>query len=228
MQAGKERIALFDFCETLVSFQTADAFVDYVESVAENRWMRRVALFHRLLRKTHLLSLLFRLFPKGSVNKRLVALRLRGIPEMDLDGYAEAYYVNKIRPCLISVVVDRLRALQAEGWRIVLVSGGYESYLVYFAREFHLLREDVIATRLQFRKGRCTGRLEGKDCMFDYKIGYLEQRFKKEKTESVAFSDSESDLPLLHWADQGIVVERNTPEVRHWGRKYGFSELLWD
>ncbi len=228
MLAGKERIALFDFCETLVSFQTADAFVAYVESVAENRWMRWVAFFHRLLRKSHILSLLFKMFPNGSVNKRLVALRLRGIPEAEMNLHAQAYYEKKIRPALISAVVDQLLTLQSEGWRIVLVSGGYESYLVFFAREFNLLREDVIATRLKFRNGRCTGRLAGKDCMYNNKIEYLEHHFQKDKTESIAFSDSKSDLPLLLWADRGVVVAKRSSDRIHWGKEYGFSELLWD
>lgn len=228
MLEGKERIALFDFCETLVSFQTADAFVAYVESVAENRWMRWVSFFHRLLRKSHILSLLFKMFPNGSVNKRLVALRLRGIPETEMYLHAQAYYEKMIRPALISAVVDQLHTLQSEGWRIVLVSGGYESYLVFFAREFNLLREDVIATRLQFRNGRCTGRFAGKDCMYNNKIEYLEHHFQKDKTESIAFSDSKSDLPLLLWADRGVVVAKKTSDSTHWGNEYGFSELLWD
>ena len=227
MRESRERIALFDFCETLVSFQTADEFVRFVRETSGSRRMRLLDKAHTLLRKAHVISLLERLFPGRSVNKRIVLLGLAGFTGSEIDRYAGLYYERRLRPNLIQRSVDALVALRDDGWRIVLVSGGYEPYLKYFAREFGIAESDIIATRLKFRRGVCRGRFDGKDCMYGYKTVLLDRRFSRAATESVAFSDSKSDLPLLEWADRGVIVRRKEQDVK-WGKGHGFTELIWD
>lgn len=227
MQKDRERIALFDFCETLVSFQTADAFVRFVGEATGSLRVGRVLRFHHFLERKGILWRLFKFFPKAAPGKRIVAWGLKGFSAKELDDLARRYYAERLRPALIPEIIGRLQELQQEGWRIVLVSGGYESYLRYFAHDFGIAPEDILATRLCFRKGVCTGAFSGKDCMNEEKITYLERRFRKESCESVAFSDSESDLPLLRWADQGVIVRRRSRPAT-WGSQYGFTELIWE
>ena len=227
MQEKMEKIALFDFCETLVSFQTADAFVRFVGEVTGSDRVARALRVHHFLERKGIVGRLYKLFPKASPGKRIVVRGLRGFPEQEIDTLAGRYYAERLRPALIPEVTGRLRDLQREGWRIVLVSGGYESYLRYFAREFGIAPEDILATRLRFRRGVCTGTFDGKDCMYDYKTMYLDRRFRRRTCTSVAFSDSESDLPLLRWADCGVVVRRRSSPAP-WAESYGFSELIWE
>ena len=46
-----KKIAIFDFCETLVDFQTADAFVDYVREHTDELSVRRKEKINLILRK---------------------------------------------------------------------------------------------------------------------------------------------------------------------------------
>ena len=227
MQEKKEKIALFDFCETLVSFQTADAFVRFAGEVTGSGHVARVLRLHHFLERKGIVGRMYKLFPKGSPGKRIVACGLRGFPEQEIDSLAGRYYAERLKPALIPEVTCRLQDLQQAGWRIVLVSGGYESYLRYFAREFGIAPEDILATRLRFRRGVCTGTFDGKDCMYDNKVMNLERRFQREACESVAFSDAESDLPLLCWADRGVVVRRRSRPAP-WAESHGLSELIWE
>ena len=227
MKEKKDKIALFDFCETLVSFQTADAFVRFVGEATGSVRVARALRIHHLLARKGILQCLYKLFPKASPGKRIVARGLRGIPEQELDLLAGRYYAERLKPALIPEVIGRLRDLQQEGWRIVLVSGGYEIYLRHFALDFDIAPEDILATRLDFRRNLCTGSFAGKDCMYDNKTMYLDRCFRRGAYESVAFSDSDSDLPLLRWADSGVVVRRRSRQAG-WAELYGFSELIWE
>ena len=227
MQGSKEKIALFDFCETLVSFQTADAFVRFVGEATGSARVSRMMRIHHFLDRKGINGRLSKLFPESSPGKRLVARGLKGFREDALDELAGRYYAQRLRPALIPEVVGRLRSLQRDGWRIVLVSGAYDSYLRFFAREYGIAQDDILATHLRFRKGVCTGTFDGKDCMYGNKIDYLERRFSREACESMAFSDSASDLPLLRWADRGVLVRRRSRPAP-WNAQYGFTELIWE
>ena len=45
-------------------------------------------------------------------------------------------------------------------------------------------------------------------------------------SKSIAYSDSISDLPLLQWADEGVVVSRHKSQA--WAKTYGFTEIVHD
>ena len=46
----------------------------------------------------------------------------------------------------------------------------------------------------------------GFDCMGENKILALEKKYIREEIETVAYSDSETDYPLLSWANRGYFV----------------------
>ena len=202
------KVALFDFCETLANFQTADAYVDYVRNHTTKKSVGKWKKFHEILKKIYVIKILARLLPKSSINKRIYSLQLKGMTVNELDSYANEYYLNVIRPNLIKPVVELLQQLKDEGYRIVLVSGGYGIYLKYFADEFQIAPENVIATNLKIKNGVCTGTFVGKDCLFEEKVKRLNLIFRKSEIYARAYSDSKSDLPMLEWADEGIVVRR--------------------
>lgn len=219
-----EKIAFFDFCETLVSFQTADAFVDYVRRRSRNKHMQRWEKLLRVLRKFKLVFIAERL-TKGrfSISKRLKLYQLKGFNEKEIGLYAQGYYKENIRPNLVSKVLDILRRLQDDGWSIVLVSGGYDVYLKEFAREFGISK--IHSSEVSFKKNLCTGRLKGKDCMGDNKIRLLDFFYNRDEIVSKSFSDSESDVPFLSWANEGFVVSHNSH--KKWVEKYNFVEIIW-
>ena len=73
----REKVAFFDFCETLVDFQTADAFCDYVRERTKKTKMFKIEKNIILLKKIYLLPILQKLFRKyGSIEKKLKAYEL--------------------------------------------------------------------------------------------------------------------------------------------------------
>lgn len=227
MQNNNNRVAIFDFCETIANFQTADEYVNYTRYHYGTFKMQFWNLLHSFLVKTKIISLLDYFFHNCSINKRLIVKQLSNEPVDKLDKAAKDYYNNRIRPNLIETVVNELVNLKREGFRIMLISGGYDIYLKYFAEEFGIKEEDVVSTKLGFKNGKCTGSFEGKDCLNEEKIVRLNSLFPNRANYYFqAYSDSESDRPMLDWADQGFVVRRK--DVRKWDVDNKFKEIVWE
>jgi len=219
-----EKIALFDFCETLANFQTADRFVDYVRENDRRRSILFLKMIHSVLRRTRIIAALSLLFPHKSINKRIYALQLRGLRYEEIDHYARLYYNTVIHPNLIPRMLEELQRQQIDGYRIVLVSGGYDFYLKYFAAEFRIETNDIICTSFVFKNGKCTGLFQGQDCLFDEKVKRINRLLKDHQESSIAYSDSKSDLPMLEWAKTAIVVREISG--KKWNNKY--NEIVWE
>lgn len=224
MQNNNEKVAFFDFCETLTNFQTADAFVNYVREITGNCRAKKWERFRRFLCDVKVISLLSYIFPGKSIHKRLVLYQLKGYSQDILHEFAVRYYMECVKPGFISATINRLRELKNDGYKVGLVSGGYDIYLDEFAEEFNL--DFVISSRIGFEKGLCTGRMSGLDCLDNNKIKLIKQFFKKKPAESIAFSDSKSDIPLLQYADTGVVVSHS--KHQNWVDNYKLEEIIWE
>src|SRR5208337_1357260 len=88
---------------------------------------------------------------------RIVHAVLRGITRDRLDLLGEEEFEYKLKPLLKEEGVRHLKALQATGVEVVLVSQGLEHMMRPLAR--HLGVRWMIANRLDFRDGVATGRL---------------------------------------------------------------------
>ncbi len=88
---------------------------------------------------------------------RIVHAVLRGVTRDRLDLLGEEEFEYKLKPLLKEEGVRHLKALQATGADVVLVSQGLDHVMRPLAR--HLGVQWIIANRLDFRDGVATGRL---------------------------------------------------------------------
>lgn len=216
------KLALFDFCDTLVSFQTADAFVKFVCSHVKNRKIATKEFIRKLLNKIGLTAFLSKKF-KIPVNKAIYLWQLKGISETEIDYYASSYYKTKIKPALVPEVMEELQKMKANGYKVYLLSGGYDRYLKYFVSEYGL--NGCICTKILFKNGICQGKYDGLDCLNQNKVILLDKYFDRKKYKKIiGYTDSISDLPMLRWCYDGIVVSRG--ESYQWAKKHNFKELI--
>ena len=221
----KRRIVIFDFCETLVDFQTADAFVDYAREHLNNRSILRKERINLLLRRYKLTRVAEKLTSyKCSIEKRLKLWQLKGVSKEDLTTLAYSYYKEIIKPHLIEKTNTLLQRHQQNGYEIWLISGGYGIYLQYFKEEFNI--DQLISSNIGFKKDKCTGRMSCVDCMHIHKVELLKDKLSHENEFEIvaSYSDSSSDIPILGVAKQGFVVSR---QHQSWGESYGFKEIIW-
>lgn len=218
-------LVVFDFCETLVRFQTADRFVDFIiqkENYHKYRWINLLA---RALYRMKIILVVNKLLPKLNPMKRLKLLQLRGMAKTRMEAYANEFYQTEIKPNMISPLYDLLLEHRNQKDYIMIISGGYAPYIKLFAEHNQL--DAYFATEIEFANQKVTGYFEGKDCLYEQKVILL-NRFLVDNNltfqKTIAYSDSISDLPLLQWADEAFVVSRE--KTQPFAKQYGFKEII--
>jgi len=219
------KLVVFDFCETLVDYQTADAFVDFViekEKYYHYEWLN---YFDKILTKTRVMAVVRKLFPELNPSKRLKLFQIRGVALKTINQRAEDYYNQHLLTNLITPVYKLFNAHIANNDYVMIISGGYAPYIKVFSEKHQI--KAFFATEMESHGNRLTGSFRGKDCLYGQKVVLLDQFLKENNIEyssSMAYSDSSSDLPLLQWADEGVVISKNKSQA--WAVQYGFQEII--
>lgn len=217
------RVAVFDFCDTIVNFQTADRFVYYAIEHSDDEKIRGRRKILDNIQKCRYIRR-FDKATKGrySLNKRIILWQLRGMNKSKMENLAEDYYRNEITQNLHKDILELITEYQKAGWLIYIASGGYDVYLRFFISDYSI--DGCCCTRLKFVNNVFSGKMEGKDCMRREKVQMMNKALGDNVENTVAYSDSKSDIPLLLWADKGVVVSKE--KHRAWVIDYGLEEYM--
>ena len=229
MKGITKKFAFFDFCDTLVGFQTADAFVDYVRLKNGNSHMRMIESFLEILHKSRIITVLNKLVPRLEVAKRIKLYQLKGFGIHELNTLSESFYSEMVKPGLIDIVLKDMKRLADDDYEICLVSAGYSIYLKYFADEYQI--KHLISTEIAFNQegNTCLGTISGRDCIRREKVSRLKSYLEDQNVnykESISYSDNITDLPLLLMAGKGVVISKGSSQP--WRHKYNFKEIIWN
>ncbi len=117
---------------------------------------------------------------------------------------AEQYVLPRVRP----EIINRLRNHQAMGHKVILVSGTFSPLLHEIGHWLEV--EDAVGTPMILDGGRYTGASELPVCQGRHKVTRLEQYLDERKdilwSDSYAYADSYSDLPLLERVGHPVAV----------------------
>ncbi len=228
---NKTKIAFFDVCETLISFQTADAFVDYIrdntdDDVVRGRMLRRERWLD-VLKRIQVVRVCDKFLPGLKLEKRMKLWQLEGLKEVYLLTMGQHYVEDILRYTEIKLVVNAMQQLMLEGYEVILVSAGYDVYLQFLGGLYGV---PVIATELEFDNGICTGKWVGSDCYGQEKVRRICQYFGASCEQldglqnSIAYSDSESDMPMLNLCKRKVAVIHGNRY--NWGESNGCEVVL--
>lgn len=216
-------LVVFDFCDTLVPFQSANSFVNFVVessgSFARNFYLKIVYLLIRIKAVNFIERLGFE-----NLSKKLILFSIRGLEKGALTSIAAEYYQQKIQPFLIDKTVQILKEYLDQKSRVIVVSGGYKIYIDHLKQTLGI--EEVYASRLEYKNDKATGFLDGADCLGAEKVRQLNELFPTKKLfdNIVCVSDSITDLPMLQWGNHGIVISK--ARSQYWPGKYSFKEVI--
>ncbi|MCI9534700.1 MAG: HAD-IB family phosphatase [Lachnospiraceae bacterium] len=219
-----ERIALVDFCETIVSFQTYDSFLKFVlinelprhfKIIGNKKFIKMYEILEKISRKTGINWFSY---------KQLLTYQTKGMEYSLLERYGKDFYDKKLKSNFIIPTIELIKDLQKENYRIILVSGGSDLYIKQFADEFGI--KDILTSQIEFKNGISTGRLIS-DCMGWNKVELVKEYVKHRKIQGIfetGISDSKSDLPVLNLCKRKIVISRNSHQ--YWVENE-MEEIVW-
>ena len=131
-------------------------------------------------------------------------------PREELDEWHAEFMRTKIEPIIRAKGVELVRRHLGHGDLCAIVTSTNAFITAPIAREFDL---DLVATELEVRDGRFTGKPSGTPCFREGKITRVEEwlagqgRILASFTAIWFYSDSQNDLPLLEYVTHPVAVD---------------------
>lgn len=198
-----KRLVIFDFCDTLASFQTADQFCKYV---LRKELRHTVLMLDWFLSRFYCYKLTAKLGYKGFSQKAFLLKGLQGLTRHELELYGKQFVQERIENQLNNVVKQRFSDHIAQGDVVVINSGGYEVYLLHFSNQFNV--NYTFSTKFVYVNNVFTGEIDGKDCLGQEKV----QRMIESKildidySDICVYSDSITDMPIFNLATKKVAI----------------------
>jgi len=215
------RAALFDMDRTLVRKETASLYVKYQRAIGEATWRDTVQVLYWVTQYT------FGIIDAPEVARK-AARSFEGMPESVLAAHCEECFRRYVEVHLAEAGRAAVEHHRARGEVVAIVTGASPYAARPLARRLGI--EHVVASELEVgADGRLTGRVVDPLC---YGTGKIERAsrlaaelgFRLE--ESVFYSDSFTDLPLLEHVAEPVVVNPD-PRLRRHARRRGWRIESW-
>lgn len=218
-----KKLVIFDFCGTLISFQTADRYVQFcVKRLQDNKVVQCRHKLVQLMDTFRIFKIYNHICKVNNWRKRMILWQLKGVSYEVCDQMAKKYFEEELLPNVVQPIVEKLKWHLANGDSVCILSGGYDVYIKYFA-EYYGVKE-ILSSKVAFCKGKCLGKMEGKDCMRENKLAYIRPYLNGERT--IFYTDSKSDLPLLKMVDEAIVVSHDASQ--QWAETCNYNQIIWN
>ncbi len=192
MEKEKERkLALFDLDGTLTR---KDTFLELIKYFFGRRRFRM-----GLLRLSPcLLRYQLRLIPNWEAKEKVLMYFFKDITLDQFQKKCNEFAIEKLPSLLKEKAWSELKKLKRDGARIVIVSASAENWI----RPWCNLNDiECIATRLEVREGKLTGRIKGRNCYGVEKVNRIREQIDlSQYNEILAYGDSKGDLPMLELA----------------------------
>jgi len=215
------RAALFDMDRTLVRRETASLYVRYQREIGEASLVDLARVTFWVAQYT------FGVIDAEAVARRAVAT-LAGTKESDLEARCDAWFPRYVVPHVADAGRHAVLHHKHRGDVVAIVTGATP----YVARPLARLLgiDHVVASELQRDdRGIFTGVPESPLCYGPGKIvraQRLADALGFELQESVFYSDSYTDLPLLEYVAEPVVVNPD-PRLRREARRRGWRIERW-
>jgi HAD superfamily hydrolase (TIGR01490 family) len=193
-------VAIFDLDGTITRRDTFAAFLLRYLRRHPQRWPRCLPLLA--------LAPLFLCGLIGNTRMKVAALRAvcGGAERAEMTNFSEDFADRCMATLLRAQALARIAAHRQAGDLLVLATASPDVYVEALARRLGFDR--VVATAVGWTpEGRMTGGLAGDNLRGAAKLAAVQHLLSAvTPARTVAYSDSDADLPLLRWADRAVAV----------------------
>lgn len=205
---GARDVAVFDLDGTITRHDTLFPYV--IGWLAQRPW--------RLLRLLRAVPAAFafclRLTDRGGLKAALLRATLAGVTREELARWNAAHLPGVLEHRTFADALGTLEAHRARGDELILMSASVDFYVPEIAR---LLRFDaVLCTRVAWKDGKLAGDLVGENLRGEAKaVEFARLRAQRPGARFAAYGNSDSDLPHLRLAEDGVLVNGSASARRN-------------
>ncbi len=187
------KLVLIDFDGTITTKDTLFAFARYTSSSFKYWMLIFLLLPSFVLMKVGVL--------KKQKGKELFLSLFFGDCQKDYFlAKCDSFNADKLQSIVRDKAIEIIQSYKRRGDRVVIVSASPEYWIKPWASQMGL---EVIATKLEFKADRITGKIDGQNCNGIEKVnrinGYLDL---KNFDQVIAYGDSEGDKPMFSIAHE--------------------------
>lgn len=191
-----DKIVIIDYCDTLFKGQSLQLYIEYLYSK---------------VRPVSILNYFFRFLLKLPISidnyKNFAFKGIAGTSKVDIEKFSRDFYENVLKPKHNLIIGNILLNHLKDNDKLIIASGGCLEYLKYLSNDYFL--EQVIATELNYGRNNKLIGLKFPECLNENKVYYVQKYFNSlnlKWTNTIFYTDSQTDLPLLNKVNEGIVV----------------------
>lgn len=200
----KPKLAIYDFCGTLVTVQSLNGFADFVYSKRSDS-----LLIVNLCNVLYHIVKVIPLVRNSPIRSLLSIFRLYGITKADYLAYSKSYGEILCKSYTNDILLKTLKEQLSNQYLIIINSAGLSDYIHYWVSG--CLAEDltVIANDLSFKDGVCTGFMLPPNNFGKQKVVSISKTLvlpNFDLQNSFVYSDSITDLPLFNLVGNKFMV----------------------
>jgi HAD superfamily hydrolase (TIGR01490 family) len=188
-----QQIALFDFDGTVTQKDTLVRFIRF--AAGKYRMLWGMAYLSPMLTAYKL-----KLIQNYKAKEIMLSYFFKDMDESDFLRKAKRYSLEHIDTILRPGAMERIRWHQTQGHRVVIVSASIECWLKPWCDRHNI---ELIATRLERKDGKLTGKFLGKNCYGMEKALRIREAHDLENYKKIfAYGDSPGDREMLALAHE--------------------------
>jgi phosphatidylglycerophosphatase C len=181
-------IAFFDFDGTITKKDTLLEFVKYSKGT--------VACYTGFLLNLHyLLAYKLKIITNQKAKEKILTYFFKHMLLSTFDELCNRFAAEKIPGLVRPAANDEIKQLQQKKMQIVIVSASPENWIQQWATKTNAV---LIATKLQVKDNRLTGKIDGLNCNGPEKVRRIKEKYNLELFDEIyAYGDTNGDKPML-------------------------------
>lgn len=184
-------IAFFDFDGTITTKDTLLEFIKFSKGTTAFYVGFAFNIFYLLGYKLKLIS-------NQKAKEKVLQHFFGGMKKMEFDELCRRFTTTVLPTLIRPKAVAEIKALQKKGVVIAVVSASPENWIAAWCSHMQVA---LIASRLQVKEQRITGKIVGKNCHGQEKVRRIMEAYNIQEFEVIyAYGDTRGDRPMLKMA----------------------------
>lgn len=187
----KKSIAFFDFDGTITYKDTLFEIIKYQKG--------SLALYIGLLKLSPwLIAFKLQLISNDKAKQKLLTHFFKDTQLADFQNKCDAFIAEKLPGLIRHQALQQIKEHLQNNTLVVVVSASALNWVEGWCRQNNII---CIATKLEVREGKLTGKIEGKNCHGAEKVNRIKAHFILDAYETIsAYGDTKGDKPMLSLA----------------------------
>ena len=187
-------IAFFDFDGTITKKDTLIDFIIFAVGI-------KTFVLKLILIVPYLILYKIKIISNSQAKEKVLEAFFKGWETKTFNEVAHCYSLQRVPHIIRSIAKNKIEEHQQKGDIIVVVTASCQNWVQPWC-SFHGL--DCIATKLQEKDGKLTGKFNGNNCYGKEKVLRIKEKYNLKEFEKIfAYGDSKGDNEMLALAHEG-------------------------